>query len=95
MLEAKSSIKQIEITQNKTIQVLISKQVVNGEIIISSENHRTAILPLGDVEAQMALVNNHLGSMGYPPLSKEDIASIRAQADTAWKGYVAPEEAEE
>ena len=95
MLEAKSFIKQIEITQNKTIQVLISKQVVNGDIIISTENHRTAILPLGDVEAQMELVNNHLSRMGYSPIPDADIASIRAQANVAWDGHVAPPAVEE
>ncbi len=85
-----SIIKRIEILQDKSIQILIGKQVVDGDDILVNDNHRTAIMPLGDVEAQMAAVNANLATLKFPAVSNEDIASIRAQADTAWKGYVAP-----
>jgi hypothetical protein len=91
MITAQAIVRQVEITQNKTIRVLISKEVANADVVVSSENHPTTIQPLSSVESHMAVVNNDLVKMGYAPISNDDIASIRALADAAWDGYVVPE----
>ena len=44
----------------------------------NSKWHRTAIAQDGDVDAQMAAVNNHLAQIGEQPVSAEDIAKIKS-----------------
>jgi len=46
--------------------------------LLYSKWHRTAIAQDGDIDAQMAAVNNHLAQMGEQPVSAEDIAKIKS-----------------
>lgn len=68
---------QIEIVPNGTVQVRLEKQVVDGDAVIAREYHRTAI-PL-DVRSddQMALVSEHLASMGWPPVDSDVLDHVR------------------
>ena len=72
---------QIEVTNNGTIQIRMHKLSSDGDLI---GNHRTAIEPGGDVDAQMAAVNAHMGSEGYAPIAPEDIQRVKTIAQAAW-----------
>lgn len=75
---------QRELLADGTIQVRIAKQVVNGEITISSEWHRVALPPGCDLEASIAAVDEHLETMGYAPLHASDWDKVRANASAEW-----------
>ena len=72
---------QIEVTKTGTVQVRFHKISSDGDLI---ENHRTAIEPGGDVEAQMRAVSNHMETEGCSPLTSDDVAKVKAQALSAW-----------
>jgi len=72
---------QIEVTNNGTIQIRMHKLSSDGDLI---GNHRTAIEPGGDVDAQMDAVNQHMGGEGYSPITAEDIQRVKTIAQAAW-----------
>lgn len=74
-------IDQIEVTQNGTIQIRMHKISSDGDMI---GNHRTAIEPGGNVDAQFAAVNAHMGGEGFAPVSAADLAKVQAIAAAAW-----------
>lgn len=65
------------------IQIRLQLLVKNGDAVLSSTWHRTAIGPDTSVEAQMQAVNTNLASMGFPPITQEDIDRIN-QIKTAF-----------
>ena len=91
MIEKRTVLDQIEIKPNGFVQVRFDKQIVDGGKVIAREWHRTAIAPDTDLDKQMAFVNTHLLSMGYPAVS--DIGRLRDHCKvahtpavvTAWK----------
>lgn len=87
-LEKCVNLSQIEITRLGVIQVRFDKQVVDGGQVISSEYHRTAVPPGGDISAQLTAVNAHLDSMGWPGVSVADIQRIADHAAVAWTSDV-------
>ncbi|TPL40166.1 hypothetical protein [Mesorhizobium sp. B2-4-6] len=77
ILHKKTVIDLVKPCADGRIEVRIAKQtVLNGELL-KSEWHRTAVDPLGDVDAQFGLVNTHLDQLGYSPLSEADLSMIR------------------
>jgi hypothetical protein len=99
--ELKTAFSQLEVTVNGTVQLRLAKQIVVNGSILSQEWHRTAFPPGGDVDARVALVNDHLGKMGYGPISSEDTARIKSliaaahtpDIVTAYQEQVAAEQA--
>ena len=71
---------QTEINDN-AIQVRFEKFSSDGD---SLGWHRIAIETGGDIDAQFAAVNAHLGSQGYASVSAEDIAKVKTIATAAW-----------
>jgi len=74
-------IDQIEVTQNGTIQIRMHKLSSDGDMI---GNHRTSIAPGGDIDAQIAAVNAHMGSEGYAPIPDADVARVKTTAAATW-----------
>lgn len=74
-------IDQIEVTQNGTIQIRMHKISSDGDML---GNHRTAIEPGGDIDAQIAAVNAHMGSEGYAAIPDADVARVKATAAATW-----------
>ena len=74
-------IDQIEVTQNGTIQIRMHKLSSDGDMI---GNHRTAIEPGGDIDAQIAAVNAHMGSEGYAAIPDADVVRVKATAAATW-----------
>ena len=74
-------IDQIEVTQNGTIQIRMHKLSSDGDML---GNHRTAIEPGGNIDAQIAAVNAHMGSEGFAPIPDADVARVKATAAATW-----------
>ena len=72
---------QIEVTANGTIQIRMHKLSSDGDLI---GNHRTAIEPNGDVDAQMGAVNAHMTAEGFSPITADDISRVKTIAQAAW-----------
>lgn len=64
MIEKKTIVDQIEVTQGGHVQIRFAVQLVEDGKVIDSKWHRTSVVPGGDVDAQIAVVNAHLESMG-------------------------------
>lgn len=73
-------INQIEILNDGTIQIRMSKLSSDGDLI---GYHRTSVAPGGDVDAQFAAVNAHMEQEGFAPVSAEDIARVKAHTAIA------------
>lgn len=79
---------QIEITSDNVVQIRLAKQVIDEGEVIASQWHRTAFMPHQDIDAQIAVVNQHLASMSptYPALSESDVKRLKDVAAVAWAG---------
>jgi hypothetical protein len=75
---------QTEINDN-AIHIRLEKFSSDGD---SLGWHRTAIETGGDIDAQFAAVNAHLGSQGYASVSAEDIATVKTIASSVWTAEV-------
>ena len=74
-------IDQIEVTKNGTIQIRMHKLSSDGDML---GNHRTAIEPGGDIDAQIAAVNAHMGSEGYAAIPQKDVDRVKVTAAATW-----------
>lgn len=74
-------IDQIEVTKNGSIQIRMHKLSSDGDML---GNHRTSIEPGGDIDAQIAAVNAHMGSEGYAPIPDADVAKVKSAAAAIW-----------
>lgn len=77
-------IDQIEIRANGTLQIRLLKQIVNGDAVVQSTYHRTAIEPGGDCDALLAAVGAHLAALGFPRLSPDEWQRVKDHAAVAW-----------
>ena len=86
MATQKTTIHQIEITGDKTIQLRLALDFVDddGNVIGSREPryHRTSFPLDTPIDAQMAAVNAHLKSFGWPEVS--DYTAIKGYSSVAW-----------
>jgi hypothetical protein len=74
----------IEPDANGNVMFRLRKDVLDDKgAVVSSGFHRSAIGPTTDIADQVAAVNAHLATMGYPPISGEDVAAIEACAVSA------------
>ena len=74
-------IEQIEVTSNGTVQVRMHKMSSDGDLI---GNHRTALPPATDINAQVAAVNAHMATENYSAISDADVAKLTAICNAAW-----------
>jgi hypothetical protein len=81
---------QIEITRDGTIGVRCAKEIIDDDgTVLTSQWHRTVLPPGTDIDAQMALVNQHLtGGLKEAAVSASDIARIKTVAPVAWTDEV-------
>ena len=84
MIEKRTAISQIEVTEPGHLQIRFSKQVVEDGKVLMSEYHRTSVECGGDVAAQMKAVNAHLASMGCAEVSQACCDRIAAIAAADW-----------
>jgi hypothetical protein len=80
MIERKTILDQYEVTRDGVIQVRIGLLLIEDGVETDCKWHRTVIPPGISVDAQMALVNDHLKAMGKPTLDDEQIARLVAVA---------------
>ena len=78
-------IDQIEVTNNGTVQVRMHKLSSDGDLI---GNHRTALPPATDIDAQVAAVNAHMATENYSAISASDVAKLTAICNAAWTADV-------
>ena len=78
-------IDQIEVTSNGTVQVRMHKLSSDGDLI---GNHRTALPPATDINAQVATVNAHMATENYSVISDADVAKLTAICNAAWTAEV-------
>lgn len=92
-MEKAVKVDQVEIQASGVIGVRMRKSVMDGEVEITREWHRTVIEPGADPEAQLAAVNAHLAAMSpaWPPVADwSDVRGAVALKHTpefvaAWK----------
>lgn len=75
-----SIIESVVVAGNGTLQVRIALQKIEAGEIVETKWHRTAIEPGGDVDAQMAVVNQHLSKMGQAEVA--DMKHLKNVAKT-------------
>lgn len=83
MSEKRTIIDQIEITRSRHVQVRFALLLLEGEHEISSQWHRSAIEPGGDMDAMVSAVNGHLVSMGAAEIEPGDIPLMKKVCEVA------------
>jgi hypothetical protein len=78
-------IDQIEVTNNGTVQVRMHKLSSDGDLL---GNHRTALPPATDINAQIAAVNAHMASENYTAIPDADVVKLTAICNAAWTAEV-------
>jgi hypothetical protein len=78
MIEKKTVFSQVECTKDGTTQIRFEKQIVDNGNVIAMEYHRTVLDPGVNLAEQLALVNTHLATMGYPPAPADVVARVQA-----------------
>ena len=84
MITKQTTVNQIEITQNGTVQIRIGLEIVENGTVINQKWHRTILPPAHDIDTQFAIVNAHLTQMGENTVSQADIDKIKTQCLAAW-----------
>lgn len=79
-------IDQIEITRDGSVQIRMAKEVIDDDgSVLSQEWHRTSLPPGGDIDLQMATVNEHLTTgLNCAPVEASDIARVKSYLPIAW-----------
>lgn len=77
-IERRTVIDQIELTRSGLIQIRLGLLLVENGNELDCRFHRAVIPFDGDVETQMAAVNEHLDMMGVDRVSEPDIQRIEA-----------------
>lgn len=80
MIEKKTVIDQIEITRDHVLQIRLGLLLIEDGKEIDCKWHRTAVPPGGDIDAQLALVDDHLASMNKARLDNSRIPELKAIA---------------
>ena len=75
---------EIEILADGHIQIRFALLLVEDGKVIDRKLHRTAVEPGGDVDAQIAAVNEHLSRMEKTPVPTSDTDRVKAHAAVAW-----------
>jgi hypothetical protein len=76
MLERTSRLEAIQFAEDGTLLVRIQKRVCLDGEVLKEEWHRTSIPPGDSVDAQMAMVNDHLVKSGFDPVPEASIKTL-------------------
>lgn len=80
-MQKQTILDQIEIKRDGHIQLRFIKQVVDDDgTVLSEQYHRTVIPPGGDIDAQMAVVNDHLEQMKMARVEASELTALKAVA---------------
>lgn len=82
MIEKKTTVDQIEV-RDSSVQIRFGLLLVDGDTELQSKWHRTAVEQGGNIDAQIAAVNEHLAQMGYGPVPGSGVERIKAVAAAA------------
>ncbi len=77
-------VRKVEISPLGLVGVLLDLCVTSDGGEVTSQHHRTTLVPGEDVDAHMAVVNTNLTQMGQAALDAQSIADIKTQATAAW-----------
>ena len=72
----------IEAHKSGTIFIEWNKYSSDGDDL--REMHRTSVEPGGDIDAQIAAVNAHMGAEGFAPIPDADVVRVKATAAATW-----------
>ena len=75
------TVSKVETDKNSIIFIEFEKHSSDGDLL---GYHRTSISPGGDIDAQIAAVNAHMGSEGFAPIPDADVARVKATAAATW-----------
>jgi hypothetical protein len=65
------------------LQLKFEKRVVDGDVILMREPHRSIVNPGVSVDDQIAAVSDHLvNHLGFPPVGKTDVDALRSIVST-------------
>jgi hypothetical protein len=81
MLKKRTRIVQIEVVAGGIVQLRLAMEVVDGESVLSTRNHRTVINPGISVDEQLKLVNQSITTdkeLNAAPIDKERIPELKA-----------------
>lgn len=76
MIQRNAVLEQPELNRAGFLGVKIAKLLVEGDVELDAQWHRTSIPIDGDPSAQMAAVNESLAALGYNRLSQSDIEIV-------------------
>lgn len=76
-------VKQTEVNNLGGIRISVYKQMFDGDRLVFEEPHQIVVSPLDDMDAIIAANNEHLATMGYPPIAAADLALPVALRKTA------------
>lgn len=83
-MKKQTTVNAVTILDTGRIEVRFAKQVIDDDgSVLANEWHRVAIEPGVDVDAIMAVVNEHLGLLKCEPVCVDGIAQIKTYADLA------------
>lgn len=82
MAERKTVIDQIEITRGGAVQLRLGLLLIDGDKEVDCKWHRTVVPAGGSVAAQIAAVNEHLATMGYPEVGADVVKRVLAHIET-------------
>lgn len=83
-MEPITKLQRIEMNSDTSIGILLKKQIINGETLMSEGNHRALITQGDNVDERLSGVSKHLVAMGFPPIVDGDIKKIKDFVNLAW-----------
>jgi hypothetical protein len=84
MLSKQTSLNQIEITENGTLQLRFEFKVMDGDEKVSGAWHRAALTPGVDIGNVVTLLNEAFANMNKEPVIQADVTKLQSIADAAW-----------
>ena len=76
MINRRVIVERIECVDFSVLQIRMQKQIVEGDVVLAREFHRTVIEPGTSVFEQFEAVNAHLRQMGWPDVEGESVARV-------------------
>lgn len=78
MLTQQTVIDQIEIDRFGNINVRFAKEIVNGDVVVAKEWHRTSFPPGTDIDAQLSAVDASLEQLGSAKTDRARVSELKA-----------------
>lgn len=81
MLRKSTFIDQVTMTRDGVVEIRFIKAILDENVLVSQQYHRTSVSPGMDPEAVLAAVDKHLSGMGESSVIDEPQSSVLAKAD--------------